>query len=90
VRGRGTPVAHALLAELDQPMLSATLQLPGTDLPMSDPHDIRRKLERELDLVIDGGSCGTQPSTVIDLTEETARVLREGKGSLAPFSVERV
>ena len=90
VRVPGHPVAHALLAELDQPMLSATLLLPGAPLAMSDPHDIRRALERELDLVIDGGSCGTQPSTVIDLTGKTARVLREGKGSLAPFAVERV
>jgi tRNA threonylcarbamoyl adenosine modification protein (Sua5/YciO/YrdC/YwlC family) len=90
VRVPGHPVAHALLAELDQPMLSATLLLPGAPLPMSDPHDIRRSLERELDLVIDAGSCGTQPSTVIDLTEATAVVLREGKGSLAPFAVERV
>ena len=90
VRVPGHPVAHALLAELDQPMLSATLLLPGEPLAMSDPHDIRRALERELDLVIDGGSCGTQPSTVIDLTGPTARVLREGKGSLAPFAVERV
>ena len=90
VRVPGHPVAHALLAELDQPMLSATLLLPGTVTPLSDPHDIREKLERELDLVIDGGSCGTEPSTVIDLTEETPRVLRAGKGSLAPFAVERV
>jgi tRNA threonylcarbamoyl adenosine modification protein (Sua5/YciO/YrdC/YwlC family) len=90
VRVPGHPVAHALLAELDQPMLSATLLLPGTVIPLSDPHDIREKLERELDLVIDGGSCGTEPSTVIDLTEETPRVLRAGKGSLAPFAVERV
>jgi len=90
VRVPGHPVAHALLAELDQPMLSATLLLPGTVTPLSDPHDIREKLERELDLVIDGGSCGTEPSTVIGLTEETPRVLRAGKGSLAPFAVERV
>ena len=90
VRIPGHPVAHALLAELDQPMLSATLLLPGTATPLSDPQDIREKLEHELDLVIDGGLCGVQPSTVIDLTEQTARVLREGKGSLAPFAVERV
>ena len=90
VRVPGHPVAHALLAELDQPMLSATLLLPGKATPLSDPQDIREKLERELDLVIDGGSCGVEPSTVIDLTEGTPRVLREGKGSLAPFAVERV
>jgi len=90
VRIPGHPVAHALLAELDQPMLSATLLLPGTATPLSDPRDIREKLEHELDLVIDGGSCGVEPSTVIDLTGQTARVLREGRGSLAPFAVERV
>jgi tRNA threonylcarbamoyl adenosine modification protein (Sua5/YciO/YrdC/YwlC family) len=90
VRVPGHPVAHALLAELDGPMLSATLLLPGEEVPFSDAAEIRARLERQLDLVIDAGSCGTQPSTVIDLTEETARVLREGKGSLTPFAVERV
>jgi tRNA threonylcarbamoyl adenosine modification protein (Sua5/YciO/YrdC/YwlC family) len=90
VRVPGHPVAHALLAELDQPMLSATLLLPGDGLPLSDAQEIRQRLERELDLIIDAGSCGVEPSTVIDLTEDTPRVLREGKGSLAPFAVERV
>jgi tRNA threonylcarbamoyl adenosine modification protein (Sua5/YciO/YrdC/YwlC family) len=90
VRVPGHPVAHALLAELDQPMLSATLLLPGEPVPLSDAVEIRRRLERELDLIIDAGSCGIEPSTVIDLTEDTPRVLREGKGSLAPFAVERV
>jgi tRNA threonylcarbamoyl adenosine modification protein (Sua5/YciO/YrdC/YwlC family) len=84
------PVAHALLAELDQPMLSATLLLPGEPVPLSDAVEIRRRLERELDLIIDAGSCGVEPSTVIDLTSDTPLVLREGKGSLAPFAVERV
>jgi tRNA threonylcarbamoyl adenosine modification protein (Sua5/YciO/YrdC/YwlC family) len=90
VRVPGHPVAHALLAELDQPMLSATLLLPGDETPLSDAAEIRARLERELDLVIDGGPCGTEPSTVIDLTEATPRVLRAGKGSLAPFAIERV
>ena len=90
VRVPGHPVAHALLAELDQPMLSATLLLPGEPVPLSDAVEIRRRLERELDLIIDAGSCGVEPSTVIDLTGDTPLVLREGKGSLAPFAVERV
>jgi tRNA threonylcarbamoyl adenosine modification protein (Sua5/YciO/YrdC/YwlC family) len=90
VRIPGHPVAHALLAELDQPMLSATLLLPGAAVPLSDPREIRDALEHELDLVIDAGSCGPEPSTVIDLAGVTPRVLREGKGSLAPFAVERV
>jgi len=90
VRVPGHAVAHALLAELDQPMLSATLLLPGDDKPPSDAGEIRTRLERELDLIIDAGACGVEPSTVIDLSEGEARVLRIGKGSLAPFAVERV
>jgi len=90
VRVSGHPVAHALLAELDQPMLSATLLLPGAITPLSDPQEIRKRLEHELDLVIDAGSCGVEPSTLIDLTAHQPRVLRQGKGSLAPFAVERV
>jgi tRNA threonylcarbamoyl adenosine modification protein (Sua5/YciO/YrdC/YwlC family) len=90
VRIPGHPVAHALLAELGEPMLSATLLLPGESAPFADAAEIRERLEHQLDLVIDGGACGVQPSTVIDLTEDTPRVVREGRGSLAPFAVERV
>jgi tRNA threonylcarbamoyl adenosine modification protein (Sua5/YciO/YrdC/YwlC family) len=90
VRIPGHPVAHALLAELDQPMLSATLLLAGEQVPLSEAAEIRVRLEHELDLVIDAGSCGVEPSTVIDLTAGEPRVLRQGKGSLAPFAVERV
>src|SRR6185295_8489943 len=90
VRVPGHPVAHALLAELDQPMISATLLLPGAATPLSDPHDIRTALEHQLDLVIDAGPCGVVASTVIDLTGDTPLVLRKGSGSLAPFAVEAV
>jgi len=90
VRVPGHPVALALLAELDAPMLSATLLLPQDALPLSDAPEIRERLERQVDLVIDAGSCGTEPSTVIDLTGEAPSVLRKGKGSLAPFAVESV
>jgi tRNA threonylcarbamoyl adenosine modification protein (Sua5/YciO/YrdC/YwlC family) len=90
VRVPAHAVAQALLAELDEPMLSATLVLPGDEHPLSDAAAIRERLERELELVIDSGSCGTAPSTVIDLTGDTPIVLRQGKGSLAPFAVEAV
>lgn len=86
----GHPVAHALLAELDGPMISATLLLPGATTPLSDPQAIRAALEHRLDLVIDAGPCGVEASTVIDLTGETPVVLRRGSGSLAPFAVEAV
>jgi tRNA threonylcarbamoyl adenosine modification protein (Sua5/YciO/YrdC/YwlC family) len=83
-------VARALLVELDQPMLSTTLMMPGDEQPLADAEEIRARLEHELELIIDAGSCGREPSTVIDLTGDTPRVLREGKGSLAPFAVEAV
>jgi tRNA threonylcarbamoyl adenosine modification protein (Sua5/YciO/YrdC/YwlC family) len=90
VRIPGHPAAHALLAELNEPMLSSTLTLPGDAMPLCDPQDIRARLERRLDLIIDSGPCDTVPSTVIDLTGDQPQVLRYGKGSLAPFAVESV
>ena len=78
-------VARALLAELGEPILSATLLLPGDVAPLADAPAIRAALEHELDLVVDGGACGTQPSTVIDLTGASAVVVREGKGPLGIF-----
>ena len=90
VRIPGHPAAHALLAELDQPMLSATLTPAGEALPLADAQEIRRRLGARLDLIIDAGPCDTQPSTVLDLTGAEPQVLRKGKGSLAPFAVEPV
>jgi tRNA threonylcarbamoyl adenosine modification protein (Sua5/YciO/YrdC/YwlC family) len=90
VRIPGHPVAHALLAELDAPMLSATLLLPGDTLPLSDAAEIRARLEHQVDLVIDAGSCGIEPSTVIDLSGAEPRVVRQGKASLEPFAPRSV
>ena len=90
VRVPGHRVAHELLAELNEPVISATLSLPGDPTPLSDAQEVRAKLEHELDLVIDAGPCGVEPSTVIDLTEDHPIIARVGKGSLAPFAVERV
>ena len=90
VRIPGHAVAHALLAELDEPMLSTTLTLPGDAAPLADAQEIRERLARRLDLIIDAGPCGTQPSTVLDLTGDEPQVLRKGKGPLAPFAAEPV
>jgi tRNA threonylcarbamoyl adenosine modification protein (Sua5/YciO/YrdC/YwlC family) len=78
-------VAQALLAELREPLLSSTLLLPGDELPMNDPNEIRERLERRVELVIDAGSCGIVPTTVVDLTGDTPSIARVGKGSTAPF-----
>jgi len=90
VRVPAHPVAHALLAELNEPMLSATLLLPGEAAPPTDPQEIRARLEHQVDLVVDAGFCGAEPTTVLDLTGDEAVVLRAGKGPLALFSIERV
>ena len=74
------PVVRALLDELGQPIMSTTLILPGKELPMTDAEEIRDKLERELDLVIDSGPCGIEPTTVIRLTEDTPTLRRQGMG----------
>jgi tRNA threonylcarbamoyl adenosine modification protein (Sua5/YciO/YrdC/YwlC family) len=80
-------VTQALLAELGEPLLSSTLILPGDELPMNDPDDIRERLERRVELVIDGGPCGIVPTTVVDLTGEVPVIAREGRGSTAPFGM---
>jgi tRNA threonylcarbamoyl adenosine modification protein (Sua5/YciO/YrdC/YwlC family) len=75
------PVIAALLAELDQPLMSSTLLLPGKELPETDAWEIRERLEHQVDLVIDSGSCGVEPTTVIDLADAVPTVTRQGKGS---------
>ncbi|KUM01661.1 threonylcarbamoyl-AMP synthase [Chromobacterium subtsugae] len=77
-------VALALLEELGEPILSCTLMLPGDAEPLSDPYEIRERLEHLVDAVIDGGWCGTEPTTVIDMTDGV-ELVRSGKGPLSPF-----
>ncbi|MCR9183854.1 MAG: L-threonylcarbamoyladenylate synthase [Halieaceae bacterium] len=80
-------VAMALLADLGEPMMSVTLIMPGDELPLIDPYEIRDVLEHEVDLVIDGGYCGLEPTTVVDLADELPIILRAGKGDVTPFEV---
>lgn len=81
------PVVDALLAELGEPILSSTLLLPGEELPLTDAHEIRERLDHQVDLILDGGSCGVVASTVVDLTGPAPVVIRVGKGSLAPLGL---
>ena len=80
-------IVTALLAELNEPIMSTTLIMPGEDNPMTDAEDIREALEHQLELVIDGGHCGAEPTTVVDLTHDEARIVRKGKGETGPFEV---
>jgi tRNA threonylcarbamoyl adenosine modification protein (Sua5/YciO/YrdC/YwlC family) len=78
-------IAQALLADLGEPLMSVTLIMPGDELPLIDPYEIRELLEREVDLVIDGGYCGMEMTTVVDLADDLPLVLRAGKGDSTPF-----
>ncbi|HYH41585.1 MAG TPA: L-threonylcarbamoyladenylate synthase [Burkholderiales bacterium] len=80
-------IAHALLAELGEPLLSSTLILPGDDLPLNDAEEIRERLEQAVDLVIDGGPCGIEPTTVVDLTGDAPVITRMGRGAAAAFGI---
>jgi len=82
------PVTHALLTELNEPLLSSTLMLPGEDEPLNDAEMIRKKLEHQLDLILDGGACGVEPTTVIDLSGEAPTLVRRGKGDITPFGFD--
>jgi tRNA threonylcarbamoyl adenosine modification protein (Sua5/YciO/YrdC/YwlC family) len=82
------PLSLALLEALGQPLLVSTLLLPGDDLPLSDAAEIRERLEHQVDLVIEGGHCGIEVTTVIDLTEMPAKVVRAGLGPLALLGLE--
>ncbi|MEQ1518215.1 MAG: L-threonylcarbamoyladenylate synthase, partial [Usitatibacteraceae bacterium] len=73
------PVTHALLTELNEPLLSSTLMLPGDDDPLNDAEAIRDRLEHEVDLILDGGACGIEPTTVIDLSDAEPILIRKGK-----------
>ncbi|OOG25946.1 threonylcarbamoyl-AMP synthase [Thioalkalivibrio denitrificans] len=76
-------ITQALLADLGEPLMSTTLQMPGDDLPMADPYEIAERLHGRVDLVIDGGACGVQPTTVIDMEAGYPQVIRRGKGDTA-------
>jgi tRNA threonylcarbamoyl adenosine modification protein (Sua5/YciO/YrdC/YwlC family) len=80
-------ITHALLEELGQPLLGATLILPNEDEPLTDPEIIRERLEKLVDLVIDGGACSLVPTSVIDMTHETPELIRQGRGDVALFGL---
>jgi Sua5/YciO/YrdC/YwlC family protein len=80
-------IARALLDELNEPLMSVTLIMPNDSDPLIDPYEIRALLEHEVDLIIDGGYCGLEMTTVIDLADEIPSLVRQGKGDLAPFGL---
>lgn len=79
-------ITRALLTELGEPMLSCTLMLPENNEPLIDPYEIQDCLEHAVDLIIDGGWCGMEPTTVIDMTDGT-KLIRQGKGDITLFGL---
>lgn len=80
-------IAQALLDELNEPLMSVTLIMPGDQHPLIDPYEIRDLLEHDVDLVIDGGYCGLEMTSVIDLADDEPFLVRRGKGDIAPFGL---
>lgn len=85
IRVSENQICHDLLAEFDEPLISTTLILPGEDMPMTDPFEIRDVLGSQVDLVIDGGFCGFEPTSVINLSEDEVEIIREGAGDVSDF-----
>ena len=76
-------ITQALLDVLDEPILSTTLKLPGHEVPMIEPKAMRERIGNQVDLIIDGGYCGVEPTTVVDLSDGAPKILRQGAGMLA-------
>jgi tRNA threonylcarbamoyl adenosine modification protein (Sua5/YciO/YrdC/YwlC family) len=82
------PVALAMLEELGEPIVSTSLLLPGEDWALSDGEEIRERLQKKVDLVIDSGSCGYGLTSVIDLSGDAPVLVREGRGTIESFGFE--
>jgi len=78
-------IALALAEELDEPILSSTLILPGDEMPLTDPYEMKELLEHQVDLIIDGGYCGMEPTTVVVMEDDEPWVARKGKGDTSLF-----
>jgi len=85
IRVPDNAIVRMLLAELGEPIMSSTLLLPGESAPMTDPNEIKERLEHAVDLVIDGGPGGFEPSSIVDLSGPAPVVVRRGKGDVSAF-----
>lgn len=85
LRVPANPIAQALLEELNEPLMSTSLILPGNEMAESDPYEIEQRLGNQVGVIIDGGNIGEQPTTVIDMAEGDVQVLRQGQGDPSPF-----
>jgi len=87
IRVPANKIVDALLDILGEPLVSSTLQLPGDDLPLTDPEEFRPRIEKHVDVILDASVCGVDPTTVLDLSQGTVKLLRQGKGDASAFLV---
>lgn len=79
-------VARALLEELGEPIMSSSLLLPGDELPLADPQDVQERVQHQVDIIIDSGACGVEPTTVLDLSKDQVEIIRRGKGDVSSLA----
>jgi tRNA threonylcarbamoyl adenosine modification protein (Sua5/YciO/YrdC/YwlC family) len=79
------PLVRAVLDALGEPIMSSTLLLPGDELPLTDPLEIEDRIGHEIDLIVDAGPTGIEPTSVIDISDDTVKVLRVGRGDVSAF-----
>lgn len=85
IRVPDNAIAMALLEALGAPLMSVSLIMPGESLPMTDPYDIRDALDKQVDLIIDGGFCGMEATSVIELFDDVPNIIRRGLGDVSAF-----
>ncbi|MBO9470202.1 threonylcarbamoyl-AMP synthase [Endozoicomonas sp. G2_2] len=90
IRVPGHPVARAIAEAMDEPIMSITAQRPDEDVPLSEAFDVREAFDKQLDMIVDGGATGVEPTTIVDLTPAVPQILRLGKGSAEALGLEPV
>ena len=85
IRVPNSAIVKALLEELREPIMSVTLTMPDDQYPLTDPYEIKQLMNHHVDVIIDGGYCGLEPTTVIDLTDHRPQLLRQGAGDFSAF-----
>ncbi|MES1932297.1 Sua5/YciO/YrdC/YwlC family protein [Salinisphaera shabanensis T35B1] len=90
IRVPAHPVARAIAEAMDEPIMSVTAQLPDAEIPLSEAFDVREAFDKQLDIIVDGGATGVEPTTVVDLTTAVPQILRPGKGSAEALGLDPV
>ena len=90
IRVPGHPVARAIAEAMDEPIMSVTAQRPDDEIPLSEAFDVREAFDKQLDIIVDAGATGVEPTTVVDLTSAVPQILRPGKGSAEALGLDPV